>query len=148
MPNKEYIRDHQYEEQTWLTVVKYLWLHLNTSWGLVFCTDTYLCTVSKFSDIHQEKKIHLPNREYISGHRWERINMVTKCIVHVHITVEHKVYWPFCLLTACFITPTLIHFGKFSFLADWVHRPMPMQLEDVICFGIITYVIIWGQYFW
>ena len=35
----------------------------------------------------------MPNKEYISGHKWERINKVGKCILHMHITAELKAYW-------------------------------------------------------
>ena len=33
------------------------------------------------------KEICLPNKEYIFGHRYERINMFVKYIVHMHIVV-------------------------------------------------------------
>ena len=52
-----------------------------------------MCTISKVIGINEEKEKCLPNREYLSGHRWERINMVVKCIVHMHITAELKAYW-------------------------------------------------------
>ena len=35
----------------------------------------------------------MSNMEYISGHRWKRINMVTKYIVHMHISAKLKAYW-------------------------------------------------------
>ena len=43
------------KEQMWLTNVKYLWLSLNTSWVLVFCVDTHVCTISKVIGINKEK---------------------------------------------------------------------------------------------
>ena len=77
----------------WLTNVKYLLLSLNTSWPLVFCIYIYIhvCTISKITTINEEKEIHLPNREYLSGDRWER--MVVRCIVLMHINSELKAYW-------------------------------------------------------
>ena len=39
------------QEQIWLINVKHLWLSLNTSWALVFCIDTHVCTTSKVIDI-------------------------------------------------------------------------------------------------
>ena len=81
------------KEKILLTNEKYLWLLLNTSWGLVFCVNAHLCTISKGTDISKEKEKSLSNREYISGHGWERINMVAKYIVHMHITTELKSYW-------------------------------------------------------
>ena len=70
-----------------------MWLSLNTSWPLVFCIDTHVCTISKVIGINEEKEISLPNREYISGHIRERINVVVRCIVHMHITAQLKAYW-------------------------------------------------------
>ena len=46
-------------------------------------------------NIHALKEICLPNKEYISGHISERINMGAKCIIHMHITAELKAYWCF-----------------------------------------------------
>ena len=40
-----------------------------------------------------KNKYVLSKREYISGHRWEGINMDVKCIVHMHITAELKHCW-------------------------------------------------------
>ena len=37
---------------------------------------------------------------YISGHRCERINMVGKCILDMHITAELKAFWLSC--SSCF----------------------------------------------
>ena len=48
-----------------------------------------MCTISKVIGINKGE-ICLPNKEYISGHRWERISMVVKCLVHIHITVHLK----------------------------------------------------------
>ena len=50
-------------------------------------------TISKVIGINEEKEICLPNWEYITGHRQERINMVLKCLEHMHIIAELKVYW-------------------------------------------------------
>ena len=36
-----------------------LWLSFNTSWPLVFCIDTHMCTISKGIGINQEKEICL-----------------------------------------------------------------------------------------
>ena len=44
------------KEQMWLAKVKYLWLLLNTSWGLVFCIDAHVCTISKAIGINKEKE--------------------------------------------------------------------------------------------
>ena len=41
---------------------EYLWLSPNSSWALVFCIDTNVCTISKVIDINKEQEICLPNR--------------------------------------------------------------------------------------
>ena len=41
--------------------------------------------------INQEKEIRLSNSEYVSGHK-ERINMVARCVVRIHITAKLKAY--------------------------------------------------------
>ena len=51
------------KEEIWLTHATYLWLSLNTSWALVFCIDTHLCTVFKFTGTNKGKEICLPNME-------------------------------------------------------------------------------------
>ena len=56
------------KEEMWLRSVKYFWVSLNTSWALVFCTDTHGCTISKAIGMNEEKETSLPNMEYISGH--------------------------------------------------------------------------------
>ena len=38
----------------------------------------------------RENEICLPDREYLIGYRWERINMDVRCIVHMHIAAELK----------------------------------------------------------
>ena len=48
--------------------------------------------------MNKEKEMHLSNMEYISGHRLERINMVAKYVVHLHITIELKAYWLLLIL--------------------------------------------------
>ena len=80
------------KEYTRLTNIKYLWLSLKTSFVLVFYIYTHVCTISKVIGINEEKVICLPNMEYKSGQRLERINMIVKCIVHMHITAELKAY--------------------------------------------------------
>ena len=58
---------------------------------------------SKFIGINKGKEIYLPNKEYISGHRCKKINMVAKYIVHMEITAELKANWlvlECCLLSA------------------------------------------------
>ena len=40
----------------------------NTSWALVFYTDTFMCIVSKVIGINTENKICLSKKEYISGY--------------------------------------------------------------------------------
>ena len=54
--------------------------------------------------INQEKEIYLPNKEYISSHRWEGINMVVKYTVHMNITAELKANWLLVvyIATMCF----------------------------------------------
>ena len=42
------------KKQVWLRNVKYLRLSLNTSWALVFCIDTHVCTISKFIGRYKE----------------------------------------------------------------------------------------------
>ena len=55
MPNKEYLRDHRCEGTNVLTSVKYLRLSLKSSWALVFCIDTHVCTISKVVGLNKEK---------------------------------------------------------------------------------------------
>ena len=43
-------------EQIWFTSVKYLWLSLNTSWILLFCIDTCVCTITNVTGINVEKR--------------------------------------------------------------------------------------------
>ena len=70
-----------------------------------------MCTISKVIGINKEREICLPNREYMSSHTWERINMVVKCIEHMHITAELKAYGllvltchtAYSLSDACFV---------------------------------------------
>ena len=44
-------------------------MSFNTSWAVVFCIDTHVCTISKVIGINEEEEICLPNRETLSGHR-------------------------------------------------------------------------------
>ena len=67
-----------------VAVSKYL-IGINILWS-------YTCIIFKGIDINKKKKC-LPNKEYISGHRWERIDMVVKWMVHIHVTAELKAYW-------------------------------------------------------
>ena len=55
--------------------------------------DTHMCTTSNVNGINEEKETCLQNMEYTSYHRVERINMLVKCIVHMHITAKLKAYW-------------------------------------------------------
>ena len=89
------------KEQLWLTKVSYVWLSPNTSQSLVFCIDAHGCAISTVIGIYKEKEICLPSKEYISGQRWERINMVVKYIVHIHIYAKLRAYWLFVLLILC-----------------------------------------------
>ena len=51
----------------------------------------YTCVYNYKSYWHiWEKRKYLPNSKYRSGHWWERINMVVKCIVHMYLTAELK----------------------------------------------------------
>ena len=43
---------------------EYLWLTLHTSWPLVFCIDTHVCTVSKVISINKEKEMSAKQRIY------------------------------------------------------------------------------------
>ena len=52
-----------------------------------------MCTISKVIGINMEKEICLSDRECISGHTGEIINMLAKYIVHRHITAEPNSYW-------------------------------------------------------
>ena len=59
----------------------------------------YTCMYNlKNIDINEEEAVCLPNKEYISGHRKERINVVVKCIVHLPITVEVNAHWLLVLI--------------------------------------------------
>ena len=40
-----------------------------------------ICISWKIIGINKENEISLPNKEYISSHRWEQINVFAKCIV-------------------------------------------------------------------
>ena len=60
---------------------------------------TYTCLYNfKCISINHERETCLLNKEYISEHKWEIINMVVRFIVHMHITAELKAYWPLALL--------------------------------------------------
>ena len=48
--------------------------------------DTLGCTFSEVININGKKQICLPNKEYICGHRGERINMAAKCKIFVTVT--------------------------------------------------------------
>ena len=78
--------------------VKYFWLPFNMSCTLVFCVGLhFVCNFR--SDWQKWRKGNVCQTfEYLSGHRWERINMVVKCMVHIHITAELKVYWTLVFL--------------------------------------------------
>ena len=70
------------KEKIWFTNIKYL--RISTLHGHY----TYVCSVSKVIGVKMENKIYLPNKEYISVHLSQRINMVVKHIVYMHTTVE------------------------------------------------------------
>ena len=100
------------------TNVKYWWLSLNPSWGLIFCKDVHVCTIWKVFSINTEKEICLSSREYTSVYRWERINMVAKYIVHMHmhstyITAELKADW-LILITWNFDPITFTYICKYE----------------------------------
>ena len=89
-PNMGYLRDHRcerkhmaYKCKIFETVNLKLHGHYTQVW-----------TVSQAIGINTENKIFLSNKEYINGHWWYRINMATKCIVHMHITADLKAYLP------------------------------------------------------
>ena len=65
--------------QMWLKNEKYVGLSLNTSWVLVICTYTHVCTILKDIGIKKEKEICVQNKESTSCHRCERTNMTAKC---------------------------------------------------------------------
>ena len=50
-------KGHRCDDQLWLTNVKYFWLSLYTSWALVFCIGTHVCTISKVIGINEEKEM-------------------------------------------------------------------------------------------
>ena len=52
---------------------------VNTSYGLVFCICTHVCTISEDIVINKGKEICVPSMESISGQRCERRNMVARC---------------------------------------------------------------------
>ena len=87
LPNREYLRAHRCEVKILLTDVTYLWLVPNTSFALVFCINTHVYNLKSYWH-KKENEVCLLNKEYINGHRWERINMATKYIVHIHIAAE------------------------------------------------------------
>ena len=58
--------------------------------GVSFSYGWNVCTISKVIGINKEKHMWLPNNLYISAYRWERINMVSKYLMHMHITAELK----------------------------------------------------------
>ena len=48
---------------------------------------TYICMYDfRGIGINQEKDVCLSNKEYRSCNKWERISMIVKCMVHMHIT--------------------------------------------------------------
>ena len=83
--------------------------------AISICIDTHVCIISKVKGIDEEKEICLHNREYISCHRLERINMVIKCIVHMHITAELKAYWLLAVITSnnCYTVNRLVNKGYY-----------------------------------
>ena len=42
------------------------------------CAQIHICIISKVIGINKEKDICLPNKEYISCHRYEKTNMADK----------------------------------------------------------------------
>ena len=58
----EYLRDHRCE-RTDMAYINICACQLNTSWALVFCIYTAVCTLSKDMFINKENKIWLPNKE-------------------------------------------------------------------------------------
>ena len=76
-------------EEIWLPNVKHLRLSLKTSWALVFCIHTHVHTISKVL-AYQENELCLPNKEYISYHKWERINVLSNAYYIYILLVSSK----------------------------------------------------------
>ena len=51
----------------------------------------------KFIGVNKDKETCLPDKEYVSVADKKSINMVAKCIVHMHITAELRAYWLSCM---------------------------------------------------
>ena len=52
---------------------------VKTSWAVVFCRYTHMCTISKDISINKEKEICPPSKESMCGHRCRRTNVAAKC---------------------------------------------------------------------
>ena len=49
--------------------------------------DAHGCKISKGISINEKKnQIFLQNKEYLSDHRYERINMYAKCKIFLNVT--------------------------------------------------------------
>ena len=140
---------------------------------------TYTCAYNfKGISINQEKEIYLPNKEYISGHEWEWINMVVKRIVHMHINAELKahwllvrwLWWSWKSVLLCLLTSVLWFFIFSScgglvrlFISLLSSSPQCCNFEWVWCLGRLFFVSsdlwhltptsviacrVWNQVFW
>ena len=65
-----------------------------------------MCVQFQVIGINEEKEICMPDNEYVSGHREERIN-----IVYMQITAELKVYWLLVTFKILFL-PCVIPYMK------------------------------------
>ena len=59
------------------------------SWLLALCADKHVCTFSKLIYIN-DKKVCIPNKQYICGHRCKRKSMATKWKIPVAI-ISHYI---------------------------------------------------------
>ena len=116
------------KEQMWLTNVNcghHITLYI--SWALVFCIDTHVCTNSNVIGTNKEKEMYLPKKEYISGYRWERINMLAKWRLHMHIT------WDKSLLAVFFIPLVMCSVTLWYFCDFYVYPIHYTNVCDMKC---------------
>ena len=75
---------------------KIIGCHITTSWAL------YTCVYSVQSYLYKYRKQNMSAKQGI--HKWSlmlKINMVVKCLEHMHITADFKAYWATCFTYAC-----------------------------------------------
>ena len=110
------------KEQIWFANVKYLRL------STLHAHYTHVCIVSKVFGINTENKTCPPSKEYINGQWWLGINMVAKCIVHVHMLLSSKTTGLLVLL----IYAVMLSYMQTAVVVQWY---INMPYDRNICSG-------------